>query len=661
MKKHNIMKVLNLTFVTIFIISFIFIINAQDDKILLTIDDQPISLSEFKYMFSKNYSLSKNDKSPDEYLQSFINYKLKVLEAQKLGYDTVRSFIEELNTYRDQLAEKYFIKSVVRDSIIKEAYERTIKEINASHILIRLPFESTPADTINAYNKIIELRNRILKGESFEEIALKFSEDPSVSRNKGNLGWFHAFRMIYPFECAAYNTPVNQISMPIRTSYGYHIVKVNDVRPSKGMIKLAHILVFGDEKDTEARKKAEEKINECYKKLLEGIAFEELAKTYSEDEYTANNGGELEWYESGIIPPHIEEIVFNLKNIGDISQIVPTSYGYHIFKLLGKKSVDTFENLKKELENKVDRDNFRKKVIEAQSLALIRKENKCRIYKDNIYALSEIIDSTIYEGNWATDLVENMLDVVVSFENKEYTQKDYADFLAKKSPFNKKLNFNDILNLNFNEFIDFVTKEYEKAQLENKYIDFKNIMKEYHDGILLFNLTNDSVWNKAVKDTIGLLAFYKKNTKNYLWKDRAEVVRVEISDSLYKKYNQKFILNNLSRKDKNDFIKIFCKNDSIECIKYQSNLIEIDDFKAKYPDLIFKTKSVKVENQNNKIIITLVKKIIKSQPKKFEESKGLVIADYQNFLEEQWIKNLRNKYKININYDVFNEFKNSLN
>lgn len=657
------MKKLQLIINNVFILLLLVTLSclkAQQDKILLTIDNTPITLSEFQYMFSKNYSISNSEKNPDEYLQSFINYKLKVIEAHKLGYDTMKSFIEELRTYRDQLAEKYLTKQSVRDSLVKEAYDRTIKEINASHIMIRLSTDATPSDTLIAYNKILKLRERILKGEKFEDIAINYSEDPSVTRNKGNLGWFHAFRMIYPFECVAYTTPVNEISMPFRTNFGYHIIKVNGIRPSKGLIKLAHILVYGDEKNSDARKNAEEKINECYKKLLEGFSFEELAKEYSEDEYTAPYGGELDWYESGVIPPDIEEIVFNLKEIGDISKIVPTAYGFHIFKLLGKKTFDNFENLKKELENKVDRDNYRKKVIEEQSLALIRKENNCRIYKDNMYQLVDIMDSTIYDGTWNYELAYNMLDVIVSFDNKDYTQKDYAEFLSKKAPFNKKLTYNDILNLYFNDFLNYVTKEYEKNNLEKKYTEFKNIMKEYYDGILLFNLTNDSIWNKAMQDSLGLLSFYNKNKKNYLWKDRAQVIYFEIPDTLFKKFNSKFVIKKLTQKNKEELHKIFCQNDSIECIKHQINFIEIDDFKEKYPSLNFKTKSYQINNQNNKVFILLVKKIIKSQPKKFEESKGLVIADYQNYLEDQWIKRLRNKYTININYDVLNEFKNSL-
>jgi len=635
-------------------------LNAQQDKILLTIDNVPITLSEFQYMFSKNSSITDNDRTPEEYLQSFINYKLKVIEACKLGYDTMKSFIDEFNTYRDQLAEKYLIKQNIRDSLIKEAYERTIKEINASHILIKLPPNPAPSDTIEAYNKIIKLRERILKGKPFEEIALRYSEDPSAIRNKGNLGWFHAFRMIYPFECVAYSTPINEVSMPFRTNFGYHLVKVNGIRPSKGMIKLAHILVYGDEQDSIARKRAKEKINECYKKLKEGNSFEELAKIYSEDEYSASNGGEMDWYESGIIPPPIEEIVFNLKEIGEVSQIVPTSYGYHIFKLLGKKGYDNFENIRKELESKVDRDYYRKKVLEEQSLAQIRKENKCKIFKDNIYPLINLIDSSIYEGTWNPEIAENMLDVIVSFENKEYTQKNYAEFLSLKSPFDKKFTFKDILNLYFNEFLNQITKEYEKTQLEKKYVDFKNIINEYHDGILLFNLTNDTIWNKAMTDSIGLMTFYNKNKNNYLWKERAEIIQIELPDSLFKKYSEKIILKNLSRKNNNDILKMFCGNDTNKCIKYQTNLIEIDEFKVKYPNLKFQKNSNKIENKNNNTTIILVKQIIKPQPKKFEEAKGLIIADYQNYLEVQWINNLRKKYKVNINNDIFNEFKNSL-
>jgi len=311
---------------------------AQKDETVLEIDGKKVSKSEFLQIYLKNNNDPKYDKaSLDEYMELFKKFKLKVAEAEASGYDTIPKLKKELEGYRKQLSQPYLVDSSQNMALVKQAYDRMKTEVRASHILIRV---EEGADTVSAYTRIMALKKRIDGGEDFATVAKGKggSEDPSVTRNNGDLGYFTAFQMVYPFEEAAYNTPVGKVSNPVRTKFGYHIIQVVDQRPARGTMKAAHIMVAtGKDATPEDLASAEKKTEEIYAKLKEGTSFESLAAEFSDDSQTADKGGVLPLFGTGTttrMVPEFEEAAFLLKTDGEYSKPVKTDFGYHIIKRL---------------------------------------------------------------------------------------------------------------------------------------------------------------------------------------------------------------------------------------------------------------------------------------------------------------------------------------
>lgn len=632
-----------------------FRLSGQESEVILTIGDNEITRGEFERIYQKNNSSAVYDnKSVEEYLELFINFKLKVIEAENLGYDTAKSFISELAGYRDQLAKPYLEDKEYAQKLLQEAYERTQHEVSASHILVRLEQDAPPKDTAAAYRKIMDIRKRILSGESFAEVAKATSDDPSAKTNAGYLGWFAAFQMIYPFENVAYNTQPGKISMPLRSRYGYHIIKVEGRRESLGRIWSAHILVYGSNENPELRAQAEKKINECYERLKKGEDFADLAAEYSDDKNTSSRGGDLSWIRSGIIPEDLESRIFSLKDSGDYTEPLPTSYGFHIFMLLGKKPLESFEELKPELERKLARDT-RGKQNEKLLVARIKNENNFRLYQENLQPVIDILDESVYEGSWDTTLADELINPVISFGNRDYSQKEFAGFIAAKKQYNKGYTIHDIVNERLEQFINEKAVEYEKSMLEVKHPEFKNLMDEYHDGILLFNLTDDMVWSKAVKDTAGLQEFYNKNKNNYMWGERMVLSSYTFEDeNLLKK-----VQSVAKKRAKKAFSvlkaqELICGSDTIACVQIEDKKLEKDDDSLNKEIQWQKGFSLQ-QKTDGKITIFRVNDILPPEPKKLNEAKGLITADYQTYLEAEWIKSLRDKYNIVVHEDVLNK------
>ncbi len=299
----------------------------QEQPVLLTIADDKVTLDEFERIYKKNNNeASLNRQTPEEYLELFINFKLKVKEAEALGMDTTAKFINELEGYRVQLAKPYLADEETKEEMMQEAYERAKLDINASHILIKLPPNPSPADTLAAFKKITDIRQRIVNGEDFATVARATSDDGSVQRNGGDLGYFTVFSMIYSFENMAYNTPVNTLSQPFRTNYGYHILQIHDKRPARGQVKVAHIFIRTPEGMGEPEKKtAYEKAQMVYDSLQLGADFGHMARSYSEDPSSARNGGEIPWFGTGRMIPEFEDVSFNIENKGDFSKPLKSS------------------------------------------------------------------------------------------------------------------------------------------------------------------------------------------------------------------------------------------------------------------------------------------------------------------------------------------------
>jgi peptidyl-prolyl cis-trans isomerase SurA len=629
----------------------------EKDPVLLTVDGQSISLSEFEAVYKKNNRDEVVDqKDLEEYLELYINFRLKVREAESLGLDTLRKFIEELKGYQKQLAKPYLTDKSVTEKLIKEAYDRSLKDVRASHILLKVGPDALPKDTLEVYNTIMALKKRAAK-EDFGVLAGKNSEDPSAKDNGGDLGWFSVLRMVYPFENAAFNTPVGEISTPVRTRFGYHIIKVQDKRDAQGEIRAAHIMIkTGKESTEESVAKAKEKINEVNELLTKGQSFEDLAKKYSEDKGSAVKGGELPKFGAGRMVPAFEAAAYALKNDGDVSEPTLTDYGWHIIKRLERYTIPEFEDSKSELSAKVAKDS-RSQMSKLSVLNRVKKDYGFKENKKVLGAVENVLDSTLVEGKWNADAANGLEETLFSLGKKNYTQTDFAAYIASHQARRRPDALVAIMNGLYSQYVDESLLAYEEEKLSNKYPEYKALLREYRDGILLFDLTDDKVWSKAVKDTAGLKSFHAKNGDKFMWEKRmdAEIYYCQ-KDSIVE--SLKNAIEKKAKKGKTtseELLKEFNADSKLN-LRVEKDLYEANDEEILKDVKWEKGVYGPIKNGENQALI-LVKDILEPTAKTLKEARGLVTADYQNFLEKEWIAELRGKYEFEANSDLLKQIK----
>ena len=643
-------------YILFFIVSNLF----SQDQILLSISDEDISVQDFMKTYYKNRldtdTLSFQD-SLQEYLELYVNFKLKVIEAEKLGLDTIPSFIRELAGYRRQLVKPYLTDSNISEQLLQEAYERLKYEVSVSHILI----QSESDDTLEAFNTILDLQNRIKNGEDFVSLAKQFSEDPSVKDNNGNLGYFTALYMVYPFETASYETQVGHVSEPVKTRFGYHIIKVNDKRPSRGEVKVAHIMIRTDAKKLNTDTLSKVKVYEIYDSLLtnSGSNFMELAKKYSDDKKSGSKGGELDWFGTNKMVKNFEEVAFDLDSIGAFSEPFQTEFGWHIVKLLDKKGLPEFEQIKSELKKRIERDSRSQKtrdvVIDRLKSEWGFVENKKA--KDVFY---KIINDDFFNGEDILKKINNDGHVMFVFNSSQDNsqryvfQKDFAKYLISyRDRFSQKIDINTMINQLYKTFKEQKILDIEMNNLEVKYDDFRLLIDEYHDGILLFNLSEEKVWNKAIQDTVGLLNFYNQNQNNYMWSERVSAQIYSAKDDKVKKR----VINYLKRAgDKDKLLERMNKNSALNLSveegvfeKGDNDMIDNHIFSLEWNDTFDTDDFFVIENSNHIIVIL---DLFLPSVKPLDQIKGIVISDYQALLEKNWLKELKSKYDIQINQNL---------
>lgn len=622
------------------------------DEKLLTIAGQDIPKSEFLRVYQKNNTkdLSFDDKSVREYLDLYINYKLKVKQAEDEKMDTITSFQKELAGYRKQLARPYMNDQKVTESLIKEAYERLKTDVRASHILIRVAENASPKDSLVAYNTAISARKRVLKGESFDQVAKELSEDKSAATNGGDLGYFTALMMVYPFETAAYKANIGDVTMPVRTRFGYHVIKVFDKRPAMGELNVAHIMVKtqGSTSDNdEIAVNAKKKINEIYALLQKGEPFESVAKTHSEDQGTAKSGGVIPPFGVGKMVPEFEKAANELKNVGDYSKPVQTSYGWHIISLKERKTLLPFEEKERELKNLVSRDS-RADASKKAKVNQIKKEYNYTLNQKKLDAIYSTLDSTLALGTWNSERASHLNDLLFTLGTEKISQNEFVDYLAANQSRKLNTDYKEIAANYFQFFVDEKCLAYEEKQLEKKYPEFKILMQEYRDGILLFDLTDKKVWSKAVKDSTGLAAFYEANKDQYMWNKRVDAdiyscKNIEQAQKVRKLLKKGNISANDIIKEINEDSQLNCSVMKGKYSKGDNELIDSQNWMIGVSENI---------EQDGSIVLINYKEIIPSQRKTLEEAKGIITSDYQNYLEKEWIKNLRSKYSIEVNEKV---------
>ena len=647
----------NLLIIILFILTGVCRGQDLNDVVLMTVDSKEIQSGEFVRMYNKSLEPGKK-LDIESYLQQFITFKLKVADALHEGYDTTKAFKNELSGYRNQLAQNYLTDTQTKENLLKKAFQRSLTEINAWHILISLPQEASPDDTLKAWQKAIGIRERILKGESFETVARGASDDQSVKVNGGNLGYFTAFQMIMPFEDAAYNLKPGEISGPVRTPYGYHIIKVVDKRPSKGKIKVAHIMKAAPPGtgDNEA-KQAEDEINNIYKQLLGGVPFSELAKKYSDHKESAPSGGELNWFGTGEIINGFSEAAFSLVDTGSYTKPVRTIYGWHIIKLLDRKPPGNFEESRSFLESKINQ-SYLNSISKKSLVEKLKKEYRFSVNKDAYDWFVLNTDTLIIQGLTKYDRTKMAIGNLYSFANQYLSTNEFAEYIEKRGSMIITNSPSVFINRSLETRASDHMLDYENSILEKKFPEFRYLMNEFHDGILLFEISGKKVWNRVSEDSAGLHNYYEEHKNNYLSLPGIDAKiyilkspgKEQLLAAAYNKYLRKHDADGLMI---NQFNK---QNDTALVIKertwYKGDDPEIDKLR-------WVTGSQSFIKEGFPSII-LIKKVVDPAPLKFEIVQGDMMAGFQEYLDNEWVRQLKIKYSVKIDSLVFEEVKKKL-
>ncbi len=621
----------------------------QEDPVLFTVEGNPVHVSEFDYIYSKNTGKDTDysEASLREYLDLYVKFKLKVQRAKELKMDTIPSLMKELDGYRKQLAKSYLTDKEVTNRLIDEVYERSKTDVKISHILFSLPGQATQDQIDKAYRKAAEVRQEIQGGLSFEKAVQMYSEDKLSKSKVGSLGFLTAMfpSGFYELENASYALDKGEVSDPVRTKLGIHLVRLDDVREARGEMEVAHILVRKkSQRRTTTDPKA--KIDSLYQMLQSGTDFSELARTKSEDKASASNGGYIGYFGINRFEKAFEEASFGLMKDGDYSAPFQTSAGWHIVKRVSKKTPPSYEDAKKIMKAKVLKDPRYKKA----TLSMVDRIKDDAKFAENTKGLKEFtsnLDKSFFSYKWKG--IDQKDETLFSFGDTKYSVSDFAEY-AKSNTRSRlrmdELPIPDAVNKLYKEFVDESAIKFEEKQLEMKYPEFKSIMREYEEGILLFEVTKINVWDKASQDTVGLKAFYEANKSNYMWKERAKT-KTYIVNSTDEKVIKKFARKAKKKSPewlKEKFGDIFTYTQGV----YERGSREVAGVK-------FAKKSISSPIEDTRKGITKLIKIDEIIPpalKTLVEARGYIEADYQDKLEKEWVSELRKKYKVVTNEEA---------
>ena len=631
----------------------------QNDPILFTVDDSEVRLSEFNYIYSKNNGdkADYSKESIEEYLELYTNFKLKVAEARAKKIDTLPSYKDELAGYRRQLADSYIVDKELSKRIAQEAYERMKSDISFSHIQVNLPPNASPAKEKLARQKIENAKAALESGTSFEEVVKTYSEDERSKSRDGKVGYITAIlpNGYYDLESAIYETTIGRRSDIVRSSLGFHIVRVEDIRPARGTIEVAQILIrkkFKGVNNPNAKQEAEE----VYNSLKNGASFKSMVIQKSQDNNTKNKGGLLPEFGISKYEKAFEDAAFSLKKDGDISKPIESSLGYHIIKRVKKKEMPLFEKMQNELIKKTKQKDRQ----EAGKEKLNKEIKEAAGYTFNevvMESFTSTLDESFYKYKWTAPMYKN--SVLCSLGEEKYMLSDFVKFCRaqgrKRMQYNSDTPIEEAVNSLYKNFIDEKSIDYQQDRLEEKYVDFRNLMREYEEGILLFEVTKEEVWDKASNDKEGIEDFYEKNKSDYKWNERALVEEYSIRSTDASVITK--IFNKAQKQNAEKVASSFKKNENgQDLVMFKEKVYEQDDEEIK--DLTWREGSIAAPNINKALRMTTFKKVKEIKPstrKTLEEARGFVISDYQMALEKDWLTKLKNKYQVKVKKKVLNQ------
>lgn len=623
----------------------------KSDSLVFTIDDTSIYKTEFLDQYRKNNqsNVSNENLSVADYADLYLNFKLKVKAAIDQGLDTMPRFIKEYESYRKQLADKYISNGKVTEDMVQETYHRMTNEVNVSHILITLKSDAKPADTLEAYNTAIDILKRIDEGESFEELAVKYSKDPSAQENKGSMGWFKVNKMVYPFETAAYDLDINEVSEPVRTQFGYHIIMKNDERPSRGKLKVAHIMKSLKSQDSTYN--AENEINKIYKKLQDDESFENLAKQFSDHKPSAPSGGELSPFTVGQLNSvKFEDVAFNLNTENPISKPFKTQFGWHIVKYLDDIPVEPLNEIKEDIIRMIKTSNRSERLIENIEKDLMTKYDVSINY-EVLSTLIDRIDENILKFKWNYEAKENDNQTwILKINDKEFMLDEFLNYIQKQQRILKSTDIESKVNTAIDKFTYAKLISFHNSNLENVSPEFATDVKTYFEGLLLFDIMERKIWNPTQEDSIALKKYYVENPDKFISK-------ISIDGILSTSSNKKDI-KKIKKDIGNDSLNILRKKYSEAIFK---DLIQTEIQDSALPEEInLVIDKPEIYEHNQQYLCLFITKVYPKEKLEFKNVRGQVINLLQQEREEDWIANLKREYNIFINTELIEKLQQQL-
>lgn len=626
-----------------------------NDPILFTVKGNPVHVSEFKGIYTKT-NQDKADfsrTSLEEYLDLYVKFKLKVQKARDLYLDTVPALKSELDGYRRQLAASYLVDREVTEKLVREAHDRMLRDVEISHIFIPLDKNAAAKDTIVAFNRIQDIMKQIKGGKSFDQALLDNTEDKAAKDSKGYVGFVTAMLPdgYYNLENAVYRAKAGDITGPVRTNSGYHIVKVHGFRPARGEMEVSQILIRkGDTPDKAALAKT--RIDSVYNALKKGADWGSICAVVSEDNMTKGKNGDIGFFGINRYQKTFEDAAFGLQNDGDFSEPVETTIGWHIIRRKSARPIASFETMKRGLGDRVKRDS-RSEAAKQSIIARIQREGQFKEFPEALAKWTAMQHDTVFHTfKWKMDAAKP-LTPLFSFGTKTYTLTDFEQYCANASRERmrgKGYPIEETISKLYKQWKDETTLRFEETQLDQKYPEFRDLMREYEGGVLLFEAAKVEVWDRANTDTIGLEKFFNENIKDkYKWDERAKVSIYTIKSSdpeLLVKVREM-----AAKKPSADVLKKFNKKEEIV------NVMERVYEKGKNKDLdaIWKAGSLtapRTDEGTKTANFMKIEEIMPPTSKKLTEAKGYAVADYQDFLEKNWVEKLRQEYKVVVNKDV---------
>lgn len=632
----------------------------SDSDVLMTVGDAEVTVEEFRYIYEKNngQQADYSKASLDEYLELYKRFKLKVQKAKGMQLDTISSLKQELEGYRRQLASSFLSEREVIDYLIAEIHERQKTDVRVQHILLKVKDNAPDEMKRQAEQKIKDIKKELKRGANFAELAGKYSEDKNSSRREGELGFVTAMLPsgFYELENAIYTNTDGDIVGPVWSKMGCHLLRIRKSRPARGQIKVAHILLKSENKGSKEQGRLKETADSIYTALQGGAAWNDLVTVYSDDKKSANKKGELPVFGISTYEKAFEDTAFKLSSPGEYSRPVKTKSGYHIIKLLEKVPAETQADLKKRLKDKLK--NYDRYAVAQEGLIeRIKRTSNFKEDKTILKAFEETLTEEFYSYRWTPELTTAASGILFAFGEDQYSLADFAAYCKKntrtRSQYGKDKPLAESLQDIYSAYVKDRAIAYEEKNLEVKYPAFKSLMREYEEGILLFEATKISVWDKANQDTVGLYQYYEQNRDQYMYGERATIGTyfLESTDPKLVKKIAKYAKKKGADKTLSKFNK-----DGLEVVSYEDTSVEAGN--PALNGLEWKKNFVsepiidKIKNKSS------FKKIVQIDPprrKSLKEARGYVVADYQDKLEKDWLLQLKKDYPVVVNDTVYKQ------